>query len=158
MSKQRSSRLDIVLLIVIPLLLVGALLLFGGLLYEKGETRPLEYTLLFEGAKGESEALAAAIPVGCAVYSSNGTAHLGTVTDVAILSHRVPVVPGGKVVFADAPECRDIRVTVRAEGRYFPTEGFRVSELRILGGARGDFYAGGYFGVGVILCVDEVEQ
>lgn len=158
MIKRKWKPLEILLAALILLAVLGAVFFFWWATQAEQEGVPLEYALIFESVEGEKATLSAAIPVGCAVYSSNGTAHLGTVTHVTVFPHRIPTVGEDKIVFADAPGCYDIRLTVRAEGQFSPNEGFRVSSLRIVGGSRGDFYAGGYFGAGVILRADEVEK
>ncbi len=150
--------LDVLLVLSVLLLLFGFPAFFFSLLQDEGDLQSVEYTLLFSDAEVDAERAFTVIPVGSAVYSANGTALLGYVSEVRIHPHRTPVLQDGRIVFVDVPQKWDIRVTVCAEGRSTPKEGVRVSEIRISAGGQGDFCAGGYFGSALILYVGEAKE
>lgn len=88
------------------------------------------------------------IPIGSAVTSQNGTAHLGNVTSVSQRTHLQATVRDGGVVFAEMPALADLTVTVRAEATEKEGDGLRVSDIRIAAGETGDFRLGSFLASG----------
>lgn len=114
-----------------------------------GEEGTLVYTVVISNledplfsADGETEIFA----VGDPVKTQNGTAILGTVSEIRREVHRSASVAGGKIVFAEVADRFDYYVTVHSDAHRKAGDGIRIGDIRMAAGMTvtlriGDFYA-----------------
>lgn len=151
------------------LILAAALaVLAGGVLWVRTEkiaaraTVPIVYTLMISGESadfGEGEGgWERLIPVGAAVFSSNGVISLGRVSALRVWVHERATVKNGRIVWEEDPERVDLYVTVRADA--LVGDGLRVSDVRIAACDVGDYYLGGFYarGAKVVSVTREVTE
>lgn len=157
------SVLDWILLALLCVaVFVGVAFFVSGRIGEKAEERTFLYTVRLEGievgdAVGGTD-LVSLIPVGCSVYSENGTAPLGIVTQVTVTPHMRAALDRDKVVFVAHPDRVDVDVIVRASGVARDGDGLRVSDIRIAAGASGGFRIGGYYAAQATVVFVDVEE
>ena len=140
---------------LILLLALAGIALTGGYIWQRRRavlpSTAITYTVL---ASGVDTSLASSgdwkelIPIGSRVLSQNGTARLGSVTEVSSQPHLRATVRNGEVVFAPMPDTVDLLITVRAEATVKIGDGLRVSDIRIAAGEIGDFRLAGFLASG----------
>ena len=137
---------------------VGILYFAFGVRSAERTAAPISYTVRIRCVSTALYDASSLIGIGNSVLSSNGTLPLGTVREVTVLPHRKAVVKNSKVILAEVPEYVDVDVTVDAVGTYVPGLGWRVSEIRIAAGERGDFHIGGYYAAGATLLSIKIQK
>lgn len=142
---ERDRRMTVVDWII--LLLVAALLFSVSAFWywrsaresEKGE---VVYTISARGVSGEWMRDGAFVSVGDSVYSENGTAHLGRVTEVDAVPHVMAGALEGRVIFFEREGVFDLHISVRAQATFSEENGVRVSGVRIAAGESGTYRVG----------------
>lgn len=145
------------------LLIAGVLAVIGGSLFSlllargrAADTEPIRYTVCVRGVREELFADGASALRGARVTTANGATALGSVLSAELLPHREAVAELGIV---EAEGYADLRVTVGGGAVKREGDGWRIGDVRIAAGMRGDFRIGGYFAENaVILSVWEAEQ
>lgn len=134
------------------LLLVGGVV-FLGVYYWRisripaGQMHRITYTLCVSDLDEAlvAEALERVIPPNSVVMNQNGTAELGQVSSVRTRSVLQAVVENQRVEFISVPHRIELLITVEASAAQQAGDGFRVGDIRIAAGKRGDFRIGGLF-------------
>ncbi len=155
--KQRLSFVDWLILGAVLLALLGGIWALRRMRGDTGETIRIRYTVRLSAVAGDESF--DAVQIGDAVTSENGTAPLGTVTEITVRPHLTPSVKSGQVVFVERPGRVDIDLTVTGDGTQREGDGMRLSDIRIAAGIAGGFRFGAYYADGrVIEAVAEVAE
>ena len=148
------------------ILLLVAILVFAGVWYWKGrslrdrEQQSIRYTLSvpLEDAVLVGEVEKDTTFVGSTVMNQNGTAELGQVLSVRMRPIVQAVVLNGAVEFVSVPNRVELLVEIRALASAKQGDGYRINEIRLAAGKRGDFRIGGLFAAGATVISVETEE
>ena len=111
---------------------------------QNGEMAELVYVLCVPDLN-EREGTQALSEEGSIVMNQNGTQELGKVIAKESRPVQRAVVSNGAVVFVAVPNKQELLIWVQATASQKEGDGFRVGDIRIAVGKRGDFRVGGLF-------------